>query len=231
MIGFSCSDTSQSRIDELNCKCDSTSVLKIINSNDYLKIDKYDSPSFSPDSIYSLSAKQNRLLWFRDIESIDTTKFTKYWNDYRPDNYHADNSDFISYYSQDKDIELAFQFGPGGMMWTYHSFVIKKIDCCYLITRSSFTHARFRYKAYAFLSETQLNDFRKILEPFSTDPAPLKEEEYGYHGHFIDSKRDKPYIIDFDNEIDENSNEPTQAVMSVYKFVDDSIKWIDTYGT
>jgi len=229
MAGFSCTDNSQASTHELNCKCDSISVLKIAKSNDYLKIDKYDSPSFSPDSLYSLSAVQNRLLWFRDIESIDTTKFTKYWNDYRPKNYRADNSDFISYYSKGKDVELAFQFGPGGMMWTYHSFVIKKIDCCYLITRSSFTHARFRNRSYAVLNEAQLRDFRKILEPFVKNPLPIKEE-YGYHGHFFDSKRSDPYFIDFENEIDKTSNEPTKEVMSVYNVVDDSIKWVDTYG-
>jgi len=229
MIGFSCSDTSQNSADDLNCKCDSTSVLKIVRSDDYLKIDKYDSPSFAPDSLYSLSAKQNRLLWFRDIESLDTTKFTKYWNDYRPRNYHADNSDFIDYYSKDKEVELAFQFGPGGMMWTYHSFVVKKIDCCYLITRTSFTHARFRYKAYAILDKNQLKKLRAVLEPFANNPIPIKEE-YGYHGHFIDSKKDSPYFIDFENEVDKKNNQPNKKIQSVYTFVDDTIRWLETYG-
>lgn len=227
-ISLSCTN-SQSSLSENtnNCSCDTTRAKKTILSKDYLSINKYDTVSFKPDSLYSLSAAENRLLWFRDIESPDTTKFTRYWNDYVPKNYHASNSDFINYYKDDKDIELVFQFGPGGMMWTYYSFVIKKVECCYIITRSSFTHARFRHKAYAFLNNSEMDKLQTILEPYKMTPIPSKEE-YGYHGHFLDNRNDRLFFIDFEKQVDSN-NKPTKEIMKLYNFVDDSIKWNITY--
>lgn len=213
-------------VDE-NCNCDFSAVKRIIDSKSYLTKSKYDNSSFKPDTLFSLSESENRLLWFRDIESADSTKFTPFWMD-RETSYHADNLDFIRYYSQNNNFELAFQFGPGGMMWTYHSFIIKKIKCCYLITRSSFTHARFRHKSYAILSRTALVKLRGHLSPFMNNSIPEKEE-YGYHGHFIDNTNNKKFFIDFEKEMD-SLNKPSRRIDAIYKFLDDSIKWVDKYG-
>lgn len=207
------------------CACDSTATRQLILSENYLK-GRHDDDAFLPDSLYSLSAEENRLLWFRDIESPDTTKFTEYWNDYVPKNYHADNTDFIEFYEDKEGVELAFQFGPGGMMWTYHSFVIKKVNCCYVITRSAFTHARFRYKAYALLTDEDMKKLRNVLAPFETTAIP-HEEEYGYHGHFIDNLNQRTFFVDFENSGDAGS----QSIEALYHFVDDSIRWNSTYGT
>lgn len=231
-FGILISTLSCSGLDEQNgkisnsCECDTTKVKKLILSNEYLT-NKYDMVSFDPDSLYSLSAKENRLLWFRDIESPDTTKFTKFWNDYLPTNYHADNTDFIQFYEGKNDVEFAFQFGPGGMMWTFHSFVIKKIECCYLITRSTFTHARFRYKAYAFLTNSDIEKLRKTFKPYEHIAIPAKEE-YGYHGHFVDNRNKRKFFIDFEKLVD-SKNKPTKEILKVYNFVDDSIRWNKTY--
>ncbi|WP_136465861.1 hypothetical protein [Flagellimonas onchidii] len=230
ILSLSCPNSSSSLSESLdNCSCDTIRVKETILSQDYLSIDKYDTNSFIPGSLYSLSSEENRLLWFRDIESPDTTKFTPYWNDYVPNNYHASNSDFIKYYKDDKDIEMAFQFGPGGVMWTYYSFVIKKIECCYVITHSSFTHARFRYRAYAFLNNSEMDKLRNVLEPYKQTLIPSKKE-YGYHGHFIDNRNGKIFFIDFEKEVD-STNNPTKEIMKLYNFLDDSIKWNVTYST
>ncbi len=211
----------------IECKCDTTKVIKIILNDNYLRISKYDTSTFAPDSFYTLSAKENRLLWFRDIESPDPTKFTTYWNDYVSKNYHANNKDFIDYYDSNSEAELAFQFGPGGMMWSYHSFVIKKVECCYLVTHSVFTHARFRYKEYAIIDAFELQKIRNLLVPFDTTSIPLKDE-YGNHGYFIDKPYNKKFFINFKKQVDA-SNEPTKELMRFYNFLDDSLKMKTTY--
>ncbi|MEM6806553.1 MAG: hypothetical protein AAF696_34455, partial [Bacteroidota bacterium] len=88
--------------------------------------------------------------------------------------------------------------------------------------------ARFRYRAYSILSESDLEKLRKVLKSYENTPIP-SEEEYGYHGHFIDKRNGKKFFIDFEKQID-STYQPTQKISNVYSFLDDSIKWNATYG-
>jgi hypothetical protein len=228
-LNFSCSSSVNNTADvDLPCKCDTAKVATIVRGRDYLFLTKYDQVSFAPDSIYTLPASENRLLWFRDIESLNATKFTPYWNDNEnSNNYYANNLDFINFYKNKRAVEMAFQVGPGGMMWSYHSFVIKKIKGCYLITRTSFTHARFRYKGYAFMSNKKLDEFRKLLKPFVKTRVPVKEK-YGLQGHFTDNRNKNLFFINLEKQVD-SLNRPNKKIMNFYDFVYDSIPWKQTY--
>ena len=140
----------------------------------------------------------NTILWYRDVESPDTTKFTKYWNAYVPVNYHADHYDFIEYYKGKPAVDLAFQLGPNGDLWGYHIFVAKNIECCYLLTRSYFRHARFVYKAYAVLTAAQLDSLYSILEPIEKSKVNEKGSTFAYRGYFVDNRHNKTFFIDFE---------------------------------
>jgi hypothetical protein len=102
-----------------DCQCDNAETEKIIKNKDFNRSPLFDD-TLSPKGFYSLSASDNRILWYRDIESPEKTLFTSLWDDYAPNNYHASHLDFIKYYLGKKDIELAFQFGPNRDLWAYH---------------------------------------------------------------------------------------------------------------
>jgi hypothetical protein len=126
-----------------SCKCDSNIAKRQILKKDFNQILPFDKVSFSQSNFYQLDSQTNRKLWFRDIESPIKTKFTSLWNAYSQSNYYANPIDFLQYYENKHNIELAFMFGPNDDLWAYHIFIIKKINCCYLITRSYFRHNRF----------------------------------------------------------------------------------------
>jgi hypothetical protein len=185
-----------------DCECDKGKVEKIIKSKDFNRLPEFDDSLFYEEVFYKLSEYDNRILWYRDIENPEETKFTRFWNDYKPNNYHASQIDFVEYYKDKKDIELAFQFGPSIDLWAYNIFVIKKIDCCYLVTNSYFRHARFISKYYSIIDEQLLNSFFKILSEQKT----LKEinensiESYDYCGYFRDNRNKKSFYINFEKD-------------------------------
>ena len=211
-----------------DCTCDSTKALQTIMGNDFNRISQYDTTSFPADSLYRLSPKENRRLWYRDVENPDTTKFTKFWNDYVPGNYHADNLDFVEFYEKKSDIEIAFQFGPNMDLWAYHIFVIRKLDCCYLATRSYFRHARFTYKAYAIIDQYQVDSLFQVIESVNKTPIDTAAS-WNYNGYFADNRNNTKYYIDFEKETQKDNNEPKKEIMDLYDFVDKKIKWKVTY--
>jgi hypothetical protein len=216
----------------LPCGCDSLKAKAMITDKNFNRIPKYDTTTFKIKDFYELDKDENRKLWYRDIENIDTTKFTSSWNDYARSNYHASHFDFIKFYEDKNDIILAFQFGPNLDLWAYHIFVVKKIDCCFLITRSYFRHARFTYKAYAIISKTQLDSMYTVIE--KTNKLALTDKEvFSYRGYFIDNLNKRKFYIDFENEIlktDNNEQEPKPEIIELYNFVDKIINWTKTYS-
>lgn len=214
------------------CDCDTIQTKKIVTSGNFNRIPEYDSSNFAKLDFYKLDSSINRNLWYRDIENIDTTKFTNLWDAYFPANYHASHLDFIKYYKERKNIELAFQFGPNQDLWAYHIFVIKKINCCYLVTRSYFRHARFNYKAYAIIDGKQLDSLYSVIGSIHTEQIGTKED-FKYCGYFVDNRNGKTFYIDFENqpEIEKpgNNRQPKKEIKDLYDFVDKHIKWTETY--
>lgn len=223
-----------SRKEQACSKCDTLKTKQLITNKNFNQIPEYDSRSFPRLDFYSLDSNINRMLWYRDIENTDTTKFTTLWNDYHPANYHAWHHDFLKYYKGKKDIELAFQFGPNDDLWAYHTFVVKRIGCCYLVTRSYFRHARFTFKAFSIIDETKLDTFYSLLKKINTSNVP-DSESFSYAGYFADNRNKKTFFIDFEREIrgekDVNGWAPPKfEIQELYDFVDKKINWTKTYG-
>lgn len=220
-----------------DCNCDKAATETIIKSKDFNKLTQFDD-TLTDEGFYSLSAADNRTLWYRDIENPEKTKFTNLWNDYAPNNYHASHLDFVKNYQGKKDIELAFQFGPNGDLWAYHTFVIKRIDCCYLATRSYFRHARFTGKSYAILNKAQLDSLFNVLseqKPQAIDTI----ETFDYSGYFVDNRNNKSFYINFENDqlwVPTKQDtaikrmEVRPEIEKLYDFVDVKIKWTKTYS-
>jgi hypothetical protein len=224
------------RLVDNDCSCDKPATKRIIKRKDFNKLSKFDD-TLTVKGFYSLSAADNRTLWYRDIESPEKTKFTNLWNDYGSNNYHASHLDFIKNYQGKNDIELAFQFGPNGDLWAYHTFVIKKIGCCYLATRSYFRHARFTGKEYAILDKAQLDNLFIVLAeqiPQAIDTV----ETFDYSGYFMDNRNNKSYYINFEKDqlwvpskqdTAIKTMEVRPEINKLYVFVDDKINWTKTY--
>lgn len=229
---LSCSMTNNSQPNSLACYCDTVQTKEIVINKNFNRISQYDTVTFPKSDFYNLDSGINRTLWYRDVENIDTTKFTNLWNDYLPANYHASHLDFVKFYDGKKDIELAFQFGPNMDLWAYHIFVIKKIGCCFLITRSYFRHARFTYKAYSIINSNQVDTLYSILKKVNVQPISDKEE-FKYCGYFVDNRNKKQFFIDFEKETEKSADEgqkPKKEVNDLYEFVDKKINWTKTYS-
>lgn len=227
-----------------DCNCDTVRIEKIIQDKNYNRIKKFDDTlTLNEIFFYKLSAEDNRQLWFRDIENIKETQFTSFWDDYHKKNYHTSHKDFVNYYKDKENIELAFQFGPSFDLWAYHIFVIKKIGGCYLATRSYFRHARFTSKSYAILGKCKLDSLFLILSQQKCIEAN-ESETFNYQAYFIDNRNKKSFhlvfdkIEDIDWEYDKKSNsfkkvkveiEPGSQIKNLYNFVDKEINWIRTY--
>ena len=210
-----------------NCQCDTLLAKSIVFDSTFNTIPHYDTTSFSAENLYELGAEENRKLWFRDVENPDSTKFTKHWNSYYENAYYADHLDFLDFYEQRKDVDLAFQFGPNMDLWAYHIFVIKKLECCYLATRSYYRHARFTYKAYAFLDSQKLDSLYIALN--ATEQLPIDTVSGHYAGYFVDNRNDKKFFIDFKAQVDRSTNKPKQEILDLYDFIDNRIEWTLSY--
>jgi len=211
-------------------ECDTSKINSIIWDESFNRLPKYDAKTFTIQDFYKLDKDENRILWYRDIENIDTTKFTSSWNDYARSNYHASHLDFIKYYENRQDIELAFQLGPNGVLWTYYTFVVKKINGCYLVTRTNFAHARFRYKAYAIIDKAQLDTLYSILENTNRQLVTDKEA-FSYCGYFVDNRNERKFYLDFQKDVIESDSKqkPKPEILELYDFVDKKIIWTKTY--
>ena len=225
------------------CRCNVQDAEKIINNKDFNKISKFDNNHIS---FYKLSSEDNRILWFRDIANPYQTSFTKLWNDYAPNNYHSSQLDFCNAIENNKRIILGFQFGPNVDLWAYHIFIVQKINCCYLITRSYFRHARFTYKAYSIIDQDKFDSLSVVIK--SLNKRPIIESS-NYCGYFVDNQNSQKFYVDFDrdtvNVLDVTSNtyikrneydspvmyrtEHTKEIKDLFNFVDKSILWKETY--
>ncbi len=218
-----------------SCVCDSSAVKKLVQQKTFNSIAEYDVKSFGKKKFYELDSQTNRTLWFRDIENPTATKFTELWDAYWDKNYYANPRDFVGFYKNKKDIPLAFIFGPNGDLWAYHIFVIKKVDCCYLITRNYYRHNRFTYKAFSVFDNTKLKKLYSILSKINLTSLATNRR-HGYSGYFMDNLSGNNFFIDFENEViksKDSSNlesKPKPEILDLYNFVDESIKWNKTYG-
>lgn len=187
-------------------------------------IPEYDTISFEPKNLYSLSREENRRLWYRDVQNPDTTKFTRYWNDYVDVNYHANQQDFVTYFYSKKDIELAFQMGPNSDLWAYHQFVLRKLRNDYLLCHSYFRHARFTYKAYAVLDNNKVDSLFTVLNLLprqNTDSV-----SWNYTAFVADNRNKNKYRI----ELDQLKSDTTVNNLNIfYDYLDKKIKWVETY--
>ncbi len=231
---FSCGIADTDNAVYEHCECDTTKAKASVLSKQFNRISQFDTAGFDAARFYELDASINRTLWYRDVENVDTTKFTRLWNDYAPCNYHASQLDFLGFYERKKDIELAFQFGPNMDLWAYHIFIFKKIGCCFLVTRSYFRHARFTYKAYAIIDSKRLDSLYTILYAITSRPVGDKEE-FSYRGYFVDNRNKKKFFIDFEAETEkvngaDTERKPKKAIKDLYEFVDNRIYWTKTYS-
>jgi hypothetical protein len=213
------------------CTCDTLQTRAIVCDPNYDRIPQYDADEFTDWDFYKLDSATNRTLWFRDVESVDSTKLTAYWNDYYQHNYHISQQDFIKYYTGRPDIEMAFLLGPNHVdLWAYHIFVIKKVGCCYVLTRSYFRHARFTYKAYAILNQAKMDSLHILVD--KTGKTPMKDTEHdGYAAYFTDNCNQQQYFIDLQKKpAGDTAAAAAQAdVRALLRFVDKGIAWNKTY--
>jgi hypothetical protein len=203
------------------CVCD---TLKLKSQLSTVSVDSIKTANF-----YEVDSIENQQLWFTDIESIDSTHYTRLWDDYHENNFHASHKIFKDYYSKSPNTELAFQIGPAGPLWTYYTFVLKKRDCCFVFIRTSFAHARFRYKGYSLLSQQKVDsliDFVKTL-----DKTEVDEQAYLMTASFVDNRNDEMFDVAIEHvSIDDHKNlPPDSAVIKFLNFVDAKIRWTETY--
>jgi hypothetical protein len=222
---------------ENECNCDKAETEKIITSKNFNKLSQFDD-TLTEKGFYSLSAVDNKKLWFRDIENPKKTKFTSLWDDYYRNNYRTSHLNFIKHYQDKNDIELAFQFGPNFDLWAYHIFVVKKINNCYLVTRSYFRHARFTAKYYAIIDRPQLDSLFSVLAEQKVTQIDTVEA-YEYSGYFRDNRNKLSYYINFEKsqvwvtdkqDSTQKHMEVRPEINKLYNFVDNKIKWTKTYS-
>src|SRR5688572_19929599 len=91
--------------DETSCTCD---ILKLKSELLSIPIDS----ATRITNFYEVDSLTNQQLWFADIESIDSTQYTRLWDDYHKNNFHASHNKFKDYYKESLNTELAFQIGP-----------------------------------------------------------------------------------------------------------------------
>ncbi len=180
------------------------------------------------EDFYKLDSKTNQQLWFADIGHIDSTRYTRLWNDYQENNFHASHEVFRNHYRELPDTELAFQIGPAGPLWTYYTFVLKKQDCCFVLTRTSFVHARFRYKAFAILNEQKTDSLFSFLTTF--DKTETEEDASLMKASFIDNRKNELFEVVMDKfSAADEPLPPDSSVIRFLDFVDTKIKWTETY--
>lgn len=203
------------------------SITKLHVNSESVKID-----SLKESTFYALSEVESRVLWFSEIENPNRTEYTKLWLS-SSDIYHTSQKDFVKYYNNRTDIELAFQLGPHGVMWSYHLFIVKKIGCCYLITRTDNTHNRIHSKRYAILNQDEFKKLNNIINTQKTSPLDTVFT-FSYCGYFIDNKNKKRFYIDFEQigndtlQIRKKNNE--ESLEQFFNFIEKDIQWVETYS-
>lgn len=229
---------------ENTCNCNKALFEKIIHTKNFLDPPKF-ADTLSTKGFYKLTYDNNRSLWFSEVENPAKTPFTSLWNDYCPNNYHASNPDFVSYYKSKKNVELAIQLGPSDDMWKYTIIIIKKLDSCHLVTSSIFVHARFLAKSYSILN---CEEFDTLLDLISKqkkqDIDSVKISDYC--GYFADNKNSKYFYVNFEKDQiweriyhdtipseyphpDIYKQKERPEILELWNFIDNVIKWTYTY--
>jgi hypothetical protein len=220
---LSCSPKKDSTI---NCSCD---TLKLKSELRSVRTDSIKKST----NFYELDSETNRQLWFEDIESIDSTQYTRLWDSYHDNNFYASHRDFKAYYKGATDTQLAIQIGPAGILWTYFTFVLKKRNCCYILTRATFTHARFRYKAYSLISHEKVDSLFGYLKTLKKEE--LTEEEANYAmASFVDNNNEQVFDVSLEEPKLDKSNEQHRmshdsSMMKFINFLEANIQWTETY--
>ncbi len=209
-----------------NCQCDTLNL----RSNPGLSTRD---TAITTEQFFELDDTINRRLWYHDIESTDSTRFTRLWDDYHEHNFHASHTDFKTNYKGSSRVELAFQFGPSGPLWSFYTFVLRKEQCCYVLTRSSFVHARFRYKAYTFPTEQQIDSLFGFIEAL---PHAQSNEENEAHmrATFVDNRNDDAFDVlleqyKYDKDGRQQSVPVDSAVIKLLDYVDRKMRWTESY--
>lgn len=218
---------SENNNSKFSCDCDTNQTLQIIRDSNFNKIPEYDTVKYTDDDFYKLDGKINKQLWYREIENPEPTQFTKYWDDYHGNSYHSNHLEFVEFYENKPDIELAFQLGPSGPLWAYHMFVFKKVDCCYLVTHTLFPHARITFKAYSILDENMVDSLFNILKPLNK-LSVSEDVKFDFLGYFADNRNKTKYFIDFDKET-KGGSEPKKEITDFLNFINETINWTRTY--
>jgi len=208
--------------------CDDVKILQIVKEQNF--IPEYDTLVFSAENFNKLSEEENERLWYRDVESPDTTLCTRYWDDYSINSFYSSPKRFINQYDDKPNIEIAFQFGPYIFdLMAYNIFIIRKVDECFLITRSYYRHSRFVYKAYAILEERQIDNLYRVLDPITKMAV---DSSIGYSGVFVDNRNSIQYYIDFQKGMTETDNNSKEKgfITNLFDFIDNKIEWRETYN-
>jgi len=213
------------------CTCDTLQTKATVTDPNYDRMPQYDADELTDWDFYKLDSTTNRMLWYRDVESVDSTKLTAYWNDYYQNNYHLSQLDFIKYYTGRPGIEMAFLLGPNRAdLLAYHIFVVKKVGCCYVLTRNYFRHARFTYKAYAILNQPQVDSLHILVD--RTSKVPMGDTEHkGYAAYFTDNCNQQQYFIDLQKKPDGDTAAAAARanLRALLHFVDKRVAWNKTY--
>ncbi|AYB34188.1 hypothetical protein [Chryseolinea soli] len=188
-------------------------------------------PAAEVANFYKENEAENRRRWFAEIERIDSTQFTRLWDDYHDNNFHTSHADFKSFYENSDNTELAFQFGPEGPLWTYYTFILKKKKGCYVFTRTNFAHARFRYKAYSFVGRQTVDD---LFDYINTLKRIEMDEPNYMAASFVDNRNDEVFDVEIERfSMEQNDGgrrlPPDSAIIVFLKFLDNEIRWTETY--
>jgi hypothetical protein len=247
-----CGYSSLAQVPEKNSNstnCNIEGLRTIILDKYFNSIPQYDTLHYSLAQFDDLPYAVRTMLWYRDIENTSATQFTPYWSgpryqkvkmlvdsaDNKPKSSNSDHP-FLDQYFNRNDIELAFQLGP----YIYDLsadcyYVVKRLDDCFLITRSYFRHARFTYKSYALVNKHQLDSLYTLLGNFKRQSLTGGLEGAGLTGHFADNRNKKKYFIDFQKEaepktiINNYDWKPNKESQEFYDFLDKHVNWTVTY--
>ena len=223
LLALSCKSENKTDFD---CTCDTVRVKSELLS--YRQ-----GSSGTSSNFYDLSKEANQQLWFDEIESIDSTQFTRLWDDYHENNFRTSHADFKDYYEKSAKVELAFQLGPEGPLWTYYTFVLRKEKCCYIFSRTNFAHARFRFKAYSFVSQSKVDSLFGYLELLQGTKITEDNSNY-YSAAFVNNRKNE--VVDVlleEYELDKDGQPvptpPDSSITRFVSFLEKQIRWTETY--
>ncbi|HPH23896.1 MAG TPA: hypothetical protein PLW32_08445 [Chitinophagaceae bacterium] len=161
-----------------SCACDTVKTKAKVSNKNFSALPQFDKLSFTKKNFENLDQANKKVLWYRELECTDSTKFTRMWDDY--DNLSIKNnspSKFLNYYKTRKDIEIAVYLGVDlwGGNWY---FIFKKIGCCYLITKNYHDRtAKFAHKSYAIITQSTMDEINKLINQMKVAPLPLSKYE------------------------------------------------------